>query len=240
MKVLSYNIHKGRAFFSRKRSWHVLEELLFHTQPDLVFLQEFFREPETEQMLENLADHLWPHHSYGQNAVSGDYHYGNAILSRYPILKSKNHNISTSTYEKRGVLYAQVEIREKPVHLYCTHLDLTESGRLVQVRKIKKFISTLSNPTEPLILAGDFNDWNNRLHSLFVKSMDLRDSLSLFQGALVPTFPSVLPLFPLDKIYFRHFDVLKADRIINKVLRYQSDHLPIFTEFSIKKTSVSS
>ncbi len=204
-------------------------------QPDLVFLQEFFREPETEELLEKLADHLWPHHSYGKNAVSGDYHYGNAILSRFPIEETKNFNISTSAYESRGILYARIHFLDMPINLFCTHLDLTESGRMRQVVKIDKVVSSICPRSDPLILAGDFNDWNNRLYGHFKQHLDLEDALHATKGFLVPTFPSVFPLFSFDKIYSRHFEVINGDRIFDNSLRYQSDHLPIITELKLKR-----
>jgi endonuclease/exonuclease/phosphatase family metal-dependent hydrolase len=235
LKTLSYNIHKGRAYFSRNRIWHLLQELVFEVQPDLIFFQEFFREPEAEKLLENLADRLWTHHSYGQNATSGDFHYGNAILSKIPITQTANINISTNTLEKRGLLYSIMSPPDcEPIHLACTHLNLTAAGRLDQFKIIHNFLYTQVPISAPLILAGDFNDWNEKLHPLIEKQLELEDVIAKFLGKNIATFPSVMPVFALDRIYGRRFKAHSGGRIINQQLRFRSDHLPIITEIELQ------
>jgi endonuclease/exonuclease/phosphatase family metal-dependent hydrolase len=228
LTVLSYNIHKGRSFFSRRKSWDVLRKLLFTVEPDIVFLQEFFREPETEQMLEKLSDHLWPHHAYGQNATSGSFHYGNAILSRNAIVKTENFNISTNLLEKRGVLYACIRPEGwGNIHLACTHLNLTHKGRHRQVSLMEGFLKEQGDFSEPLILAGDFNDWSSRLKSDIEGGLQVKEVRNPGSKTPVLTFPSVLPVLDLDKIYQRHFKVRFCQRIMNSTLMFQSDHLPL-------------
>lgn len=231
LKILSYNIHKGRTFFLRKKFWDFLENLFFYLKPDLIFLQEFFREPDAERLLENLADKLWVHQSYGQNATSGDYHYGNAILSKSPILESENISISTNMFEQRGLLYATIHPPDCPrIHLACTHLNLTRNGRQLQAHQISNFLKSRTTFDSPLILAGDFNDWGNHLHLRIEKDLELQDAALTHQKRLVATFPSLFPLFSLDKIYSRHFRVVYSNCLFNQKLKFQSDHLPILAE----------
>jgi len=234
LTVLSYNIHKGRAYFSRKKSWHVLIDLLFTLKPDVVFLQEFFREPESEEALEAAADSLWPFYSYGKNAVQGKFDYGNAILSKNPILHSENLNITTNRLEPRGLLYATIEPKIfGRVHLACTHLNLTHSGRSRQLQSIHQFFEGRINPDDRLIFAGDFNDWSNRLQSQIVGQFNVQDALSAHLKYDAPTFPSFYPMWPLDKIYQRNFEVVESRCLENEKLKFQSDHLPIFTVLKI-------
>lgn len=234
IKVLSYNIHKGRAFFSREKTWHILEEMLNAVHPDIVFLQEFLKEPEAETLLEAMADKMWPHHSFGQNATAGNYNYGNVIISRFPIQKAHNTNISNHILEKRGLLYARVEPAPgRELHLFCTHLDLREQGRRKQLVKIEKAVSEVVAPKDKIIFAGDFNDWNAKLDPLIRSQLHLDESFLEFTGKLILTSPSVFPILPLDRVYYRGIAVQSATSLNERHLRFSSDHLPLIVEFEL-------
>src|SRR5258708_7724883 len=113
LKVLSYNIHKGVCYYTRKVVLDELRQVLRTVNPDIVFLQEVRREPQRSSVasqFEYLADQLWPHYAYGKNAVYTKGHHGNAILSKFPIQFHHNLDISTSRFEKRGLLHAKVKI----------------------------------------------------------------------------------------------------------------------------------
>lgn len=231
LKVLSYNIHKGKAFFSRKKTWHLLEELLIMTDPDIVFLQEFLNDPDAQSLLETMADKLWTHHSYGQNATMGDYHYGNAIISKLPITQTLNTNISTHPFEKRGLLYARIEPEPNHnLHLFCTHLDLLERGRKKQVVKIQRALEAIVPSGESLILAGDFNDWRNTLDLSLRETLNVNEVFRKVLGKPVATSPSILPVFALDRVYYRGLEPSSAVTLNHHNLRIGSDHLPILTE----------
>jgi endonuclease/exonuclease/phosphatase family metal-dependent hydrolase len=235
IKVLSYNIHKGRAFFSRKKIWTAIDELVHLVQPDIVFLQEFLQNADSSQLLEKFADGLWPHCSLGQNATSIQGHeYGNAILSKYPFIKTSNVNISTNTLESRGLLYGKVLVEDKfPLHLFCTHLDLTASGRYKQFKKIKDLIRLEAKKNEKLILAGDFNDWNYEIHRKIREELKFEEVFENLKGILVPTSPSILPILALDRIYYRGLSPIQALRVFDKKFRFLSDHLPLVAEIDV-------
>ncbi|MCA9397003.1 MAG: EEP domain-containing protein, partial [Candidatus Omnitrophica bacterium] len=116
MKVLTVNIHKGFSFFNRNFVLPQLKTAVSETKADIVFLQEVIGEdlkkqekysdwPESSHY-EFLADQIWPEYAYAKNAVFPEKHYGNAILSRYPIESSKQINVSTNRFEQRGFLYS--------------------------------------------------------------------------------------------------------------------------------------
>ena len=227
LKILSYNVHKGRAFFSRQKTWQAIDELLHEHHPDIVFLQEFLYEKESEKLLEKLMDKLWPHYSWGKNATTGNSDYGNAILSKFPILEDKNTDISTNALEKRGLLYAKVQPKlNENLHLFCSHINLTEAGRKKQLAMIQKIISQRAGD-ERFILAGDFNDWNEKLHPEIQKTLCVEEIFEKTCGQLLITSPSIYPMFSLDRIYYRGILPLEGRRIDHKKWRLLSDHLPI-------------
>lgn len=235
IRVLSYNTHKSRAFVSRRKTWQELLALLRITKPDLVFLQEFLREAEAEQFLETIADNLWPHHSFGQNATLGNYHYGNAILSKFPFVEIRNTDISNSSLERRGLLYGKVQpAPHLYLHLFCCHLDLTHRGREKQIARISPIISDLVPGNAPMVLAGDFNDWQEKLHDPIRSSFGVEEASAELGGKLVPSSPSFFPLFSLDRVYFRGMKPLFSEFMINTPWHSRSDHLPCIVDFELK------
>jgi endonuclease/exonuclease/phosphatase family metal-dependent hydrolase len=236
VKILSYNIHKGRAFFSRKKIWSAIDELVHLVKPDIIFLQEFLKDDDSEKLLEKFADGLWPHKSVGQNATVDGFEYGNAILSKYAFEKTSNTNISTNSYERRGLLHGKITVADKyPLHLFCTHLDLTANGRYKQLKKIEDFVSKEANAKEDLILAGDFNDWNFEIHKKIKSDLLLEEVFENIKGILVPTSPSILPVLALDRIYYRGIKPVTALRVFDRKFRFLSDHLPLVAEVKIGK-----
>jgi endonuclease/exonuclease/phosphatase family metal-dependent hydrolase len=232
IKILSYNIHKGRSFFLRHRIWNALDSLVHTVEPDIVFLQEFLIEPQAERLLEKFADKLWPHYSFGQNATMGDYRYGNAILSKFPFVETHSTDISNSAFEKRGLLYGKVKLQEnQSLYLFCSHLDLTHNGRKKQIHKIEKVTSTLTESHDQVIMAGDFNDWDNRLHHQIEQTLNFKEVSASMNGFLMATSPSIYPKFSLDRIYYRNLKAISNKVLSNSHLRILSDHLPVISEF---------
>src|ERR1700733_2671029 len=145
-RVLTYNMHKGFCFYSRQYVLRELRDAVRMVNADVVFLQEVlgFHPPkappeiELSNQFEYLADEIWSHFAYGKNAIYSEGHHGNAILSKFPILSYDNINVSTNPLEQRGLLHAQVQPDGKgaPLHLICLHLNLLESGRKVQLRRL--------------------------------------------------------------------------------------------------------
>lgn len=227
-------MHKGRSFFLRHRTWDALDKLVHKVEPDIIFLQEFLIEPQAEKLLEKFADKLWPYYSFGQNATMGDYHYGNAILSKYPFVETHSTDISTNSLEKRGLLYGKVKVLDnRNLFLFCSHLDLTHKGRKNQIAKIEEVTGTLTEKSDHVIMAADFNDWDERLHSLIESQLDFKEVSESVYGRLLPTSPSIYPKFSLDRIYYRNLKAVSMNVLSDKYLKILSDHLPIVSEFEI-------
>src|SRR5690606_18385281 len=132
----------------------------------------------------------------------------NALLSRFPILQYENQDVSDHRMEQRGLLHAVVDINETPVHCLVVHLGLFGGGRSRQVAALVERIKRLVPDDEPVLIAGDFNDWNNRLAPLFVQQLGLyevfaiapqardprilRDSMRRLRETLMPAKPKPL------------------------------------------------
>lgn len=177
VRVVSYNIHKGRSALGSRESLSDLRLGLFGLRPDLLFLQEVQGRNERRFSLdaqhESLGAALCMNTAYGCNAVRQRTDHGNALLSRFPIVSHENQDISDHRLEQRGLLHAMVQVDDTPVHCLVVHLGLFAGGRLRQVAALVERIKRLAPADEPLLIAGDFNDWNNRLAPLFVQQLGL-------------------------------------------------------------------
>ena len=184
-KVLSYNIHKGFSAGNLKFTLKEIKHTIQTIRPDLVCLQEvlgyhdhhkrhFPAHPHFSQP-EYLAEGLWPHLSYGKNAVYPRGHHGNAILSRYSIQFWENQDVSKNALERRGLLHATIQIphHARPLHVICSHLGLFEADRNQQIRSLCERIQAMVPKNDPLLVAGDFNDWRKKSPLLFKKRLAL-------------------------------------------------------------------
>ena len=86
-----------------------------------------------------------------------------ALLSRYPITRWDNEDVSTHRFERRrGLLHCEIDIpgmEAEALHCVCVHLALTARGRGRQLELLRQRIERLVPANAPLIVAGDFNDW---------------------------------------------------------------------------------
>ena len=245
LKVLTYNIHKGFSSNNRRFVLDRIRAAIRTVHADLVLLQEVLGEHTTHArkvarwpiapQFEFLADELWPHFAYGRNSVYTAGHHGNAILSKYPLTFFENIDISTNRLEQRGLLHATISYPNlpRPIHAICVHLGLLESERRVQLRRICDRIESHVPHADPLVIAGDFNDWRVRANRVFHKNLDVVEAFSLLHGAPARTFPAWLPALRLDRIYCRRLEPLRAQSLSGRPWRELSDHAAIFAELEI-------
>jgi endonuclease/exonuclease/phosphatase family metal-dependent hydrolase len=261
IRVATYNIHKGVSSFGSNPRVLALKKAIGLFDADVVFLQEVQGKHEKHFAKfgeESRGHRHWPeeaqheffagdsHHSaYGMNAVYDHGHHGNALLSAFPISGQRNHDVSDHAYEQRGILHCVLTTPKGPVHCYVVHLGLFESGRGRQTEALIDAVMASAPNGEPVIIAGDFNDWRNTL------SAKLRDKLGVVEvfdelgsgtglGTMVRnlvggerkvrparTFPAALPWFRLDRIYVRAFKVDTAEVLHGTLWAKLSDHAPI-------------
>lgn len=246
LRVVTLNIHKGLSHFNRRMVIHELRDGLRALDADIVFLQEvqglnerhalrFAHWPSTPQH-EFLAEGQWQH-AYGRNAVYEYGHHGNAILSRFPIRTVANRDISNHRFEKRGLLHCEIEVPDldRAVHAVCVHLSLHERGRRRQLETLSEHLSALVATREPLIVAGDFNDWRHAASRSLSASLGLQEVSVESSGKPARTFPSLLPLLRLDRIYVRGFGVSSARAHRGKPWSLLSDHIALSADIALPK-----
>jgi len=242
IRLLTINLHKGFSPLNKRFILPQLSRCIHSTSADVIFLQEVVGEniqkaakhsdwPDKPQH-EYIAGEAGFNHVYGKNAVYTFGHHGNAILSRYPILFYEQVDISTNRLEKRGMLYAKLKLpgRGKDLHCICLHLGLLHRSRKKQFRKVREYIQKVVPADEPLIVAGDFNEWRREKKNELETLLLMKDAGLQLYGHKLKTFPSVLPVFPLDRIYLRGFKALSASVIHKGSCARLSDHAGFFAE----------
>jgi len=236
LHIASYNIHKGLSQFNRRLTVHELRDRLGTLGTDIVFLQEVqgghglrarrFHHQACWPQTEFLAGHVYTDFAYGKNCVYDTGHHGNAILSRYRILSWENEDISSHAYESRGMLHCEIEMPgvAAPVHCINVHLALNEGGRKRQLAMIVARVRKMVPDNAPLILAGDFNDWRVRVGRYFEDELGLAEVFETHHGKSARSYPSILPMFQLDRIYVRRFNIEAAHVHTGNAWHRISDH----------------
>jgi endonuclease/exonuclease/phosphatase family metal-dependent hydrolase len=223
LRIATFNIHKGVTHFGVRFALHHQRDVIRKLQADIVFLQEV-RDAHTQHskrfaawpsagQVEFLADVIWPDFAYGKNAVYPAGHHGNALLSKFPIIKTSNIDISAHTMEERGFLHSEINIAgwNAPLHAICVHLGLFARWRRQQLETVAKYIEQHVPADAPLIIAGDFNDWSTRSGSVFATRLHMREVFEHHVGKPARSFPAWLPMLQLDRIYMRGFNVQHAE-----------------------------
>ena len=243
LTVVTYNIHKGFSALNGRLVVHEIRERLRSLSPDVVFLQEVqgahsrhsrrhLAWPEAAQH-EFLA-HEGEHSAYGMNAEYRDGHHGNAIVSRYPILKSENLDISHHALECRGLLHCEMAVPGwgEPLHCINVHLGLWARSRRFQLEWLCERIRESVPEGAPLVVAGDFNDWRGTASKLLGSELGLAEAFKSVSGRHARSFPARLPMLTLDRIYVRGLKVGATERLSEGLWSRLSDHAALAARLS--------
>ena len=235
LRVLSYNIHKCIGGLDRRYEPHRIAEVIRRLEPDVLLLQEVDagatrsrgdRQVDVLGELVGLRHRTW----FPNVDVRGGGHYGNAILSRYPLIESTNIDVSLRWKKKRSVLHGVIRVRhdniDRTLHVYNMHLGLARFERRIQLRRFfdSHPFASLHHET-PVVVGGDFNDVYGRLgellHSAGFRGVERRPL----------TFPAWGPMRPLDAIFVRGaMDFVKLARCESELARRASDHRPLIAD----------
>ena len=239
LRVATYNIHKGVQGLgpARRLEIHNLGLAVEQLDADLVCLQEvrklhrreqafFHHWPELPQ-----ADFLAPEGYeavYRTNAVTKHGEHGNALLTRWPVVGHQHEDISDHRFEQRGLLHVQVQVQGRPLHAIVVHLGLIPGSRVRQVERLQQFIEREVPGNEPVVVAGDFNDWGPQLKRILAGY-----GLHEFDAPRAYTYPARLPLAQLDHVYVRGLTPVGLHVPRGRIWWRMSDHLPLIAEFKL-------
>ncbi|MFT4058794.1 MAG: endonuclease/exonuclease/phosphatase family protein [Legionella sp.] len=243
VSLLTYNIHKGFGVGAIRFLLPKMRDAITALNPDFVFLQEVQGEHRKRQkrignwpvatQCEYIAENIWPHYTYAKNAVYQSGHHGNAILSKYAFNQIDNINLASIRRASRGILHAQLVLDGSTIHLLCVHLGLFKRERAEQSLALMRRIQEVVPQDEPLLMAGDFNDWRNIISKPLAEYLNIEEAFVSLEGQHARSFPAIRPAFCIDRVYFRGMRVLEVACLQGKPWRMLSDHLPLYGRFEL-------
>ncbi|CAM2742361.1 endonuclease/exonuclease/phosphatase family protein [Legionella steigerwaltii] len=243
VSLITYNIHKGFGVGAVRFLLPKMREAITSLNPDFVFLQEVQGEhtkrqkrinawPDSPQF-EYIAENIWPHYVYAKNAVYESGHHGNAILSKYAFDRFENINLANIRRASRGILHTQLKLDKVTIHLLCVHLGLFKAERIVQCNTLMQRIKDVVPQDEPLLMAGDFNDWRTVISQPLSENLNIEEAFVSVEGQHARSFPAIRPALCVDRVYFRGMKVQEVACLHGKPWRMLSDHLPLYARFEL-------
>ncbi len=231
MRIVTYNIHKARGMDGRT-SVKRIAEVLSDLHADIIALQEVFSACDSHAgQVEAIAAELDLKAAFGCTRHHMGRPYGNAILTRWPILLSPDLDITWAHRERRGCVRADLKTPGGILHIFNIHMGTSYIERRHQVRSLLSSKKIHEDLCGPRVLVGDFNEWIKGLTTRMLS--EKFESLNLeLHVRKRHSYPGWLPLMHLDHIYFeRPLHVEKAELIRTRLSRIASDHLPLVATF---------
>jgi endonuclease/exonuclease/phosphatase family metal-dependent hydrolase len=226
--VATYNVHRCVGLDLRRNPERIAA-VISELDADVVALQEVDNRSdgtyESAQM-DYLASVTGCEAVAGPTIRRSNGHYGNLLLTRWPMRESREINLGVSCREPRGAIDARLSIHGIEVRVIATHLGLAFSERWQQFCRLSELVG--GNKPSLLIVLGDMNEW-----------LPMSRGLGLLQGVLgrspvTRSFPSWRPFLALDRIWVRPKEALKKAEVhISRLSRIASDHLPVLAEVEI-------
>ena len=219
-RVATYNIHQGfdlQGMPSLERILAVLER----ERPHVIALQEVPRGwvvNGSVDALSWLAQRLRMHSAWGPAA---DPLWGNAVLSRYPIVHVEHHPMPNNDDLNldRGYLLVTVNLHGELIQVVATHLHHIASEPHHRIPQVTELVDAV-DWSRPSVLLGDLNAQPHHAEIRMLAEAGLSP-----RHPVVPTYPADLPKRQID--YIKATDALAIVEL-RTAATDASDHLPVF------------
>jgi endonuclease/exonuclease/phosphatase family metal-dependent hydrolase len=203
-------------------------------RPDLVSLNEVDTDTSRTRLDEPayLAAATGLHVVYGPNLTYDGGPFGNAVLTRYPVVDTYNLRLpGAAGLEPRGLLSVVVHVGGRKVVFSSTHLSDGGEGRQSRVLQALAVVRALRSADAPVILAGDLNSVPDDVPARILRR-DLLDAQE--QGGTGPgdTYPETSPRSRLDYVFYGgQLAVVPGSTRVRASA--SSDHRSVFTELAL-------
>jgi endonuclease/exonuclease/phosphatase family metal-dependent hydrolase len=235
IKIMTYNIHHANPPSKPDLiDVDAIANVIKKENPDLVALQEVdvftSRSGKNLHQAKAIADKLGMFYFFTKALDYQGGFYGNAVLSKYPILDSLLIDLpalSERDAEDRVWAGVRVQIEGNDLWFGSTHLDYkTQENNLHQSTIL---LNNLKNIPIPVIIGGDFNVTNS---SQAIALFDEQFRRTCTEDC-PPTIPQINPTKEIDFIMYRPKNSFSTEshQVIDE--QYASDHLPVVAELSI-------
>lgn len=234
LKVLSYNIYHGENMDGGS-NLAMVARIIRALDPDLVALQEVDSCTNRSGGID-ISDVLGKltgmYHKFGKAMDYQGGGYGEAILSKYPILETVNHSLPASEgHEPRAALEITMKLpSDKKIRFIGTHLDHTRDSedRIQQTRTINE--KAFTDSEIPMVLAGDLNarPGSDVINIFLEKWIDATDGKALYNSNQDTRRGRIDYIMYFPEIAWKVIEY----RIIDE--KNASDHNPVFVVFELK------
>jgi endonuclease/exonuclease/phosphatase family metal-dependent hydrolase len=216
MVIVSWNVQKCIGVDFRRDVARVAR-VLAEQRADVIGLQEIVRIEGMDQAA-TIAHALDMKLAWGPARTVRGGTFGNALLVRGDVLAHRVHDVSVRTQEKRACLEVEARVHGHALHVFVCHFGLGFREREHQATRLREIVRACPRDA-PRIVLGDFNEWQRR------GPVDRALSAEFPRlPARVPTHPSPLPLFALDRIAW---DAPLDGRVAVCAVASASDHRAI-------------
>jgi len=232
LRVVTYNIHRCRGLDRRTRPDRIVD-VLREIDADVIALQEVVGAgPGARSHAEAIGAALGMGWVLAPARYLRGHQFGNAVLSRFPITRHCQYDLSWKTCEQRCLQRADVNVQGQTLHVYNVHLGTAILERRHQAQRLTTIVADRHVAGAKLVL-GDFNEWTRglttRLLSSRLKSVDLGNHLRRRR-----TYPGLFSILHLDHIYHAgRIEIVRIDVPLTRLSLMASDHLPLVADVRI-------
>lgn len=233
LRVVTYNVHRCRGMDRRTRPDRVTA-VLRDIKPDIIALQEVVGSgPNGASHIEEIGAGLGMGWVMAPARLLRGHQFGNAILSRFPIVRHTEHDVSWRTCEQRRLQRVDIDVESHHLRVYNVHLGTAILERRYQAQRVARIVTGRRRRNIAKLLVGDFNEWmkglTTELLSSRLKSVDLSQYLTRRR-----TYPGLFPIMHLDHIYYSGpIEVVHVELARTRLSLVASDHLPLVADIRI-------
>lgn len=239
IKIMTYNIQHGLDYKKLLNKERIIDldricEIIKQENPDILGLNEVYNDVnniETVEQTKYIASKLgYDYYFFGKSiTIKNTIGYGNAIVSRYPIIDVILHNIEDPLvkdedvyYETRSIIEVSIKINDKIINTFVSHFGLAKSEQLNATNKLLSLIKD-----KQTIFIGDLNmeETNENIKEI---SKALVNTSYLIDGNK-ETYPSINPKIKIDYIFTKNVENIDS-KIIKEI---GSDHFPVVSNIII-------
>ncbi|TVQ82945.1 MAG: choice-of-anchor D domain-containing protein [Bacteroidetes bacterium] len=247
LSVMTYNIEADDGNWPGRFAY-ILDGLR-EMDVDIIGFQEIIQRANLDNQAMQIADSLGFYYYFDSvDDESSVQRYGNAIVSRYPILET-NYRALEPLNRFRTAIHVKLDVYGNTVDVYNTHLHhrmLDSHIRIIQINDFLDFIEETNNGSY-IFITGDFNanpDWEE----MQLMYDDFKDVYPIFhENHLDPEHATLNhrvghQMRRIDYVFFNKASLddilpLSAEIVLNDVHEdedMESDHFGVLAHFKLK------